>query len=886
MRLRAALLALVLLCAGAFGAQASGQAGAQPKQGDVPTAPVLGAPATQRPELPIVRSIKVEGAQRYSAAQLINALGQKTGELVDPDAIDRGLRTLWLSFHVRGNVDRLPLPTANPTAKPEVELLLSVVEMPSDREPRFIGNVEIDTKTLKRWALIEERVELFEYQASRVRQRLIEGYHREGFFWAEVDIAKRDMALGVADSGGPMTDLIFDIREGPKVRVKGVHVRGNRSMPDKGFGFWKEGLTSFASPQLSPPGIFNWYGNPFVQETLDADVLAMRNVYRERGWLDARVEVENLEWSDDRSELQVYIVIDEGEPYVVDEVNVEFVEFAKDDRGDWLLKPVDGAASHPRFTPEELLARCEMKKGVRYEEITVKRDESKLREYYGAQGHLSHPSLPNDLRWDFREPVLFFNPAEHKLRVTYRIVEGHPLTLREISFGGTSHTRDEVLRREVGVFPGGKADQKEINRSLARIQGTGFFSDQFSPEAHHEPSYRYLEVPGTKELIDLEYLVEEGRVVEFQLSGGIDSNDGLFGLIQLSLKNFDVADMPSKWNRTLSELFRKEAFHGGGQKVDLELSPGTKVSRARVHFIEPDIFNRYLEPISFDIDLSRQLRLFSTHDEERFDKRLKFSRRFGFDTFVSVGVVHSDIDVSDVTDNGAPASLQRQEALGATVQSGFTLDISTRALDNYISPHNGWKVGLRNTLYTDLLSSDFEYLRSDLQFDGYKATGTKDDGTQHVLHLEFDGGIMPTYGSTDEIPYTERFFQGGSSSLRGFRLRGAGDRGGDVLGFPTQHAAGGESYMSGSVEWLYPLYSTVQPGTYKAIESLRGVLFVDWGVLGDTASDIDLNDTRASVGFGVGLAYPLPIQLNFGFPVRRFSGDERQTFSFSIGIGF
>ncbi len=877
-----------MLCASAFGAQGSATAGAQPKNPHLPTAPVQAAPATQRSELPIVQSIRVEGMLRYSAAQLISALGQKTGELLDPDAIDRGIRTLWSSFHVRGRVDLLPRPATDPTLKPEVELLLSVVEMPSDREPRFIGNVGIDTKTLKKWALIEDRVELFEYQASRVRQRLLEGYHRDGFFWAEVEIVKRDMTAGVAESGGPMTDLIFDIREGPKVRVKGVHVRGNRSMPDKGFGFWKDGLRAFASPQLSPPGIFNWYGSAFVRETLDADVLAMRNVYRERGWLDARVEVENLEWSADRSLVQIHIVIDEGEPYIVDEVKVEFFEFArgdKADRGDWRLKPAEGGPGRPRFTPEELLAKCEMKKGLRYEDGLHSRDKARLREFYGAQGHLSHSSLPNDLKWDFLEPALFYNTAEHKLRVTYRIVEGHPLKLREISFGGASHTRDEVLRREVSVFPGGKADQKEISRSLARIQGTGFFSDQFSPEAHHEPNYRFLEVPGTKELVDLEFLVEEGRVVEFQISGGVDSNDGLFGLIQLSLKNFDLADVPSKWNRTLSELFRKEAFHGGGQRVDLELSPGTQISRARVHFVEPDIFSRYLEPISFDIDLSRQFRIEDTHDEERFDKRLKFSRRFGFDSFVGVGLVHSDIDVSDVDINGAPASLQRQEALGTTVQSGFTLDFTTRSLDNYISPHNGWKAGLRNTLYNDWLASDFEYLRSDLQLDGYKATGTKDDGTQHVLHLELDGGIMPTYGSTDEVPYTERFFTGGSNSLRGFERRGAGDRGGDVFGFPTEHAAGGESYLSGSVEWLYPLYSTVQPGTYKAIESLRGVLFLDWAVLGEKANSIDLDDTRASVGFGVGLAYPLPIQLNFGFPIRRFSGDQRQTFSFSIGFG-
>src|SRR6185295_8524754 len=164
-------------------------------------------------------------------------------------------------------------------------------------------------------------------------------------------------------------------------------------------------------------------------------------------------------------------------------------------------------------------------------------------------------------------------------------------------------------------------------------------------------------------------------------------------------------------------------------------------------------------------------------------------------------------------------------------------------------------------------------------------TGKKSDGTEHFLHFGLDGGIEPTFGDTDEVPYTERFWLGGKN-LRGFRLRGAGARGTDILGAPTEYPAGGESYLSGTVEWLYPLASVTQPGSYKQIESFRGVLFFDWGVLGQDAFNLDPNELRTSVGFGIGMVYPLPIQLNFGFPMRRFSGDERQTFSFSIGISF
>jgi outer membrane protein insertion porin family len=442
-----------------------------------------------------------------------------------------------------------------------------------------------------------------------------------------------------------------------------------------------------------------------------------------------------------------------------------------------------------------------------------------------------------------------------------------------------------VLRREVSVFPGQPADLREINRSLARIEGTGYFSDQFDPEHHHDPLYRFVPVAGEDGVVDLEYQVEEGRVVEFNVTGGVDSNDGAFGLISLTMRNFDVTDTPTSWWHVFGEIYDKEAFHGAGQRVDIELSPGTQVSRFRVHFLDPDIFNLHLKPISLDLDLQRRLRTYSTHDEDRFEKRIRFGRRFGFDTTVSLGFLHTDLTVEDVDDSGVPASLDEQDALGDTVLAGITFDVSNRSLDNYLNPRQGYKLGFNNIFYDGAFGSDFEFIQSQVHWDYFHPTGEKADGTKPVMHLEFDGGVAQPYGATDDVPYTERFFLGGTRTLRGFEFRGVGPRGVDVLGQPVGFAAGGETYLSGTFEWQYPLLSIIQPGTYKPIESLRSVLFLDWGVLDPEPFQADLSTTRTSIGFGVGLAYPFPILLNFGFPIHREDGDKQQTFSFSAGFG-
>ena len=76
--------------------------------------------------------------------------------------------------------------------------------------------------------------------------------------------------------------------------------------------------------------------------------------------------------------------------------------------------------------------------------------------------------------------------------------------------------------------PGDLADPTVIERSRARIQATGYFSDR--SRGFLEPHYRFIDTsdPNWK---DLEFIVEEGQVLTFNLSGAISSNSGLFGTV-------------------------------------------------------------------------------------------------------------------------------------------------------------------------------------------------------------------------------------------------------------------------------------------------------------------------------------------------------------------
>jgi outer membrane protein insertion porin family len=809
---------------------------------------------------PIVQGIVVEGEKRYTESQLAAVLGQTIGKPRDNLAIDRGLERLWISFHVRGSVQERDVPGG-------VELRLVVEEMPVDREPRFVGNESIDEKTLRRWAQLEERSELYLHQAGRVRQRLLENYRREGYHHAEVNVLTRE------DTPGALPDVIFEIREGRKVRVEAVRIRGNESMPDERFlYFFRDGLSKFADRQLYGPTLFNWLGSKFVEEELEADLLAMRNVYRDRGWLDAVVELERLEFGEDRSRVTIHLVIDEGPRYRVSSVSIKAVDWARPDAGDEELVPAQ------LIVPEqELLALCDLDAGDFYEAALRQADAAELRRFYAKRGHVSHPSLPRRLNWRFLGPELAVDPLESTVAVTYRIVQGRELHFREILFDGTTHTRDRVLRRELSVFEGQRADLTEVERSLSRIYATGYFSDQFNVARHRAPSFRFVPVEGEPGLVDLEFVVDEGRVINFQINGGVGSDDGAFAAVQLQMNNFDAVDVPDRWGDAIGEIYRKEAFHGAGQVFNVLLMPGTEISQFSLHFSEPDLFRTHLRPTSISVDLQKRNRIYRSHDEEREQVRVTLGRKFDFDIRGSVGVTFGNVELDDLDDDGVPPSLDFQHDRGETSLTGITLALSTRSLDDVMAPHDGYSLSLRNTFYTAALGGDYDITAAELDADFYKSVGELADGTKPVIHLGIGAGAMQPYDDTLGVPYSERYFLGGREKTRGFGFRGIGPV--DPL---SDYPLGGETMFYGTLEYLHPLYSITQPGTYKKIEALRMGLFCDVGVLDPESWHLDFDELRASVGFGFALTAPYPIGIDFGFPIRDFDGDDRQTFTFRL----
>jgi outer membrane protein insertion porin family len=118
-------------------------------------------------------------------------------------------------------------------------------------------------------------------------------------------------------------------------------------------------------------------------------------------------------------------------------------------------------------------------------------------------------------------------------------------------------------------------------------------------------------------------------------------------------------------------------------------------------------------------------------------------------------------------------------------------------------------------------------------------------------------------------PVFERYYAGGYTSMRGFQFRGVGP---DVEGFKT----GGDFMVLNSLEYQIPILAN---------DNVYMVGFIDSGTV---ESKVDIKDYRVTAGFGIRFVVPMlgpvPIALDFGFPIVKGPSDNTQVFSFWMGF--
>lgn len=144
--------------------------------------------------------------------------------------------------------------------------------------------------------------------------------------------------------------------------------------------------------------------------------------------------------------------------------------------------------------------------------------------------------------------------AGDSIDLEMRIFEGPQATIDKVIINGNDRTHEHVIRREVFTHPGQKFSRSDIIRSQRQIIGLGYFNQEtLGIDTPVNPDR------GT---VDIIYTVEEKPSDQLELSAGWGGRRGVIGTLGVTFNNF-----------SLRNVFNKEAWHplpqGDGQRLSL-----------------------------------------------------------------------------------------------------------------------------------------------------------------------------------------------------------------------------------------------------------------------------------------------------------------------------
>jgi len=853
-------------------------------QGAPASAPAASTPAAVPAAQGTIRSIAVTGTQRLEPDTVLSYTKLRQGQPYSQESLDQALRDLYetelfADVQIRNDAGALTI---------------AVKENPVINRIVLEGNKRLKEDKIRPEIKLAPRQI---YTRSKVRAdvaRIIELYRRQGRFAATIEPKMVQLDQN-------RVDIVFEITEGPKSKVRQINIIGNEKFKDG------ELRSQMVTKQSRWFRVFS-SGTSYDPDRLAYDQQKLRQFYLTEGYADFRVISAVAELTPDKQDFIITYVVEEGDRYKFGDVKVE--SDIRDLSGDSLTRTLP------------------MKKGDWYNAKQVEDTVDTLSETAGLFGYAFADVSPD------------FNRDKDTLTmgINFRIANAPRVYVERVDINGNTLTQDKVVRREFRLAEGDAFNSFLVKRSKDRINSLGFFQEKLDIEQR----------PGSApDRIVLETNVQEKSTGELSLSAGYSSLERFIVSASITQRNFRGKGQElrtsvnySAYSKSVEVGFTEPYF------MDKNIAIGGDIYRRDLNSF------RYLTSNTRDTTYEQSTTGFQIRAGVPITEYMSLALRYSLN-FDDV-TLDKDTYYSDTDGNGTiecdPLLAGRYlcDAIGKRTTSsiGYSLIYDTR--DNRIRATRGNSV----TLSQDFagLGGDVKYIRTRLSAAKYIPLGggfifslTGEGGYIHSL----EGDRRDSTGAlVDPVRLTDRFFLG-EPQMRGFDIRGVGprvkryylqaqtDANGNVTGYVrdtsnnnvSDDALGGRVYYQARAEVEIPLGSGaremgLRPSVYVDVGAVAGlknpgtVQFAGYcsdssGTLStvkatgtptapvcpvgyDTKSGMFeedyLGDTlkpRLAVGFGVNWNSPFgPFRIDIAKALLKEPGDDNKLITFNVGTQF
>ncbi len=561
--------------------------------------------------------------------------------------------------------------------------------------------------------------------------------------------------------------------------------------------------------------MFSWLtgSGRFKDDQFEDDLEKLRDFFREQGYLDVEIPQDKVLFNyNTPGRLTLVINIEEGRQYRIGEI---------------------GFSGNNLFTSQLLSRVVRQKPGFVFVPSKVDADRQRLDDFYGKDGYL-------DTRVQLlRKP----NISTGAIDLEYKIQESEKFAVESIVIEGNNKTKTTVILRELVLGPGDVFSTVLMKISQLRLDNTRFFeSVDVTPQETNIPGRRNMRIA-----------VREGRTGNLTFGAGFSSLERATLFAEVSQSNFDLFN-------------RRSFFQGDGQKFRLRMQLGSLSSEVVLSFEEPWLFQKQIG-LGFSV--------FRTSSE--YNSTFYSQIQTGFEVYLrkrlwelwegKLSYTYEIFDIQDVSPS-ASAIIQALAGSNASSSIGFQLVRDTR--DKIINTTAGNRVEINTRFSGGPLGGSKINNNYSMEFRGSQFFPVFETQTQ-VLALLLRGGVVQNFGDSDDVPYYNKWYLGGPTTLRGFEFREVSPR--DNFDEPI----GGKTYGFFSAEYSLDIVSPI-----------RFAIFYDAGFVNRGA--YDFNTARYADNFGFGLRLFVagaPLSLDFGIPI---TGDplskKGNQFNFSFGTRF
>lgn len=854
------------------------------------TSPTTQPTAAPAPSANTIRSINVVGAERLEPTTILSYIRLRVGQEYTSAAADEALKDLgatelFANFSIRNE---------------DGNVVITVTENPVINRIVLEGNDRIDNdKIIPEIRLAPRQI----FTRSKVRAdvaRIIELYKRQGRFAATVEPQMVSLPQN-------RVDIVFEITEGPKSKVRQINIIGNEKFSD---GELRSEMVTKQSR------FFRFFSSntSYDPDRLAFDQQKLRQFYLTEGYADFRVVSAVAELTPDQRDFIITYVVEEGERYNFGDVEV-----------DSQLRDFDGDA---------LATGLGIQSGDFYNAKSVEDTVESLTELAGRFGYAFADVQPRFNR----------NPDELTMDITFILRQAPRVYVERVDVNGNTLSQDKVIRREFRISEGDAFNSLGVQRTTARINSLGYFQENFEVN----------QVEGSApDRIVLEANVEEQPTGELQFSAGFSSIERFILAGSIRQRNFRGRGQTVGLSLNFSQFSRSAQLSFTEPYVfDRNISAGADIYRR-----DFNSFNR------FQNERNNTFEQATTGGALRLGVPLtEFMSLVGSYTLnydevsLDEGIFFTDSNGDGIRGNSAEDFCDPLQAgrflcdqLGDRLSSILGLSLNYNTLNSGFRPTSGRLISL---------STEFAGLGGDVRYLRFRGKGQQFwnvFNSGFIFSLSLEGGtIFPLRdrvgAGVDDVFLTDRFFLG-EPQFRGFDIRGVGPRilrqnvateAGrlilDDAGNPTfitardnvrDDAIGGRNYYLGRAELEIPL------GTGARELGLRPSIWLDAGALwqverpvlqdapqfletivnadgttsqvltnnpiaadGTTQNQInflsfreifvgDSPSPRITAGIGVNWNSPFgPFRIDFAQTIRKVEGDDDKQLTFNVGTQF